>query len=84
MNLKKLQEYVDTSSWIVALATIILFALALFLKGFTRDLLLEAAVFLVSAKIILMSHRNGMDVKRLEQKLDKLSAQLMQQNGQKK
>ena len=37
-------------------ATLILFILALFSKGFTHDLLLEAAVFLVSAKLILAAY----------------------------
>ena len=32
----------------------------LFLKGFTHDLLLEAGVFLVSVKLILMSYRSSL------------------------
>jgi hypothetical protein len=46
-----------------------LFSLALFLKGFTHDLLLEAGVFLVSVKLILMAKKNTETEKRLEQHL---------------
>ena len=38
--------------------TLILFVSALFVKGFTHDLLLEAAGFLVSVQLIILSHRN--------------------------
>lgn len=50
--------------------TLILFVTALFVKGFTHDLLLEAAVFLVSVKLIILSYRNSQGVESIEQKLD--------------
>jgi hypothetical protein len=43
------------TSFVVILVTFVLFVLALFTKGFTNDLLLEAGVFLVSVKIIMLS-----------------------------
>jgi hypothetical protein len=52
-------KYFDNGTMIVILITFILFVLALFVKGFTHDLLLEAAVFLVSVKLILMSYKTG-------------------------
>jgi hypothetical protein len=67
-----MKKYLDTGSWVVAIATLVLFALALFMKGFTRDLLLEGGIFLVSVKIILGSYRNSLDIKRLDEKLDTL------------
>lgn len=39
--------------------TLLLFIAALFVKGFTHDLLLEAGVFLVSVKLVLMSYKSG-------------------------
>ncbi len=41
-----------------------------FVKGFTHDLLLEAAVFLVSVKPIIMTYRNSQGVESIEKKLD--------------
>jgi hypothetical protein len=45
----------DPGSLLVIVITFILFVAALFTKGFTHDLLLEAGVFLVSVKLIIMS-----------------------------
>lgn len=52
-------KYFDTGTLIVIIITFILFSIALFVKGFTHDLLLEAGVFLVSVKLIIMSYKNS-------------------------
>jgi flagellar motor component MotA len=60
-------KYFDTGTIIVIVVTILLFAVALFLKGLTHELLLEAGVLLVSIKLIMMAYRNSInyeDVKR--------------------
>jgi len=62
----------DPWSSIVIVITFGLFGLALFLKGFTHGLLLEAAVFLVSVKLILMARRNTETTRRLEQHLTQI------------
>jgi hypothetical protein len=49
----KISESLTSS--LVILVTFILFVLALFTKGLTSELLLEAGVFLVSVKIIMLS-----------------------------
>ena len=49
-----------------------LFVAALFAKGFTHDLLLEAAIFLVSVKLIMLSYRNSKGVEDIQHKLDKI------------
>ena len=54
----------------VIAVTFVLFVIALFVKGFTHDLLLEAAVFLVSVKLIIMTYRNSQGVEAIEKKLD--------------
>ncbi|MEE9195150.1 MAG: hypothetical protein V3U44_04875, partial [Alphaproteobacteria bacterium] len=48
--------------------TLILFVTALFVKGFTHDLLLESAIFLVSVKLIILSYRNSQGVESIEKK----------------
>ena len=62
----------DTGSMIVIIITFALFLLALFAKGFTKDLLLEAGVFLVSVKIIMMAYQNSAYVKRIENELKEI------------
>ena len=53
-----------------------LFLLALFVKGFTHEMLLEAGVFLVSAKLILMAKKNTETEYRLEQRLASIQEML--------
>ncbi len=62
-------KYLDTGTIIVIMLTIMLFAAALFVKGFTHDLLLEAGVLLVSVKLILMAYKNGAGFHDLKQDL---------------
>ena len=46
--------------------TLALFVVALFVKGLTHDLLLEAGVFLVSVKLVLMNYKNSLAMRTLE------------------
>ena len=54
-----MNEHFDLGSLSVIVTTFVLFVAALFTTGFTHDLLLEAGVFLVSVKLIIMAHRNS-------------------------
>ncbi len=45
-------RHIDSWSWVVIAITLVLFLVALFLKGLSHDLLLEAGVFLISVKLI--------------------------------
>lgn len=67
-----MKKYFDTGSLIVIIATFTLFVAALFSKGLTHDLLLEAGVFLVSVKLILMSYKTGSYYKDMSQDLKKI------------
>ena len=58
------------TSLFVILATFILFVLALFTKGLTHDILLEAGVFLVSVKLIIMAYKYSQATDSLHKKLD--------------
>jgi hypothetical protein len=66
----------DFGSITIMIITFVLFVAALFVKGFTHDIFLEAGVFLVSAKIIIMAYRNGIISNRIEHKLDEIVAVL--------
>jgi hypothetical protein len=48
-------RYIDRGSLAVMAITLVLFIAALFTKGLTHDLFLEAGVFLVSVKLILQA-----------------------------
>jgi len=65
-----LRENLGLGTLVVIVITFVLFVIALFVKGFTHDLLLEAAVFLVSVKLIFMGYRNNQGVEAIQQKLD--------------
>ena len=69
LNLKK---HLGSGIIWVVFVTLCLFIAALFAKGFTHDLLLEAAVFLVSVKLIIMSYRNSEGVAAIQEKLDEI------------
>ena len=60
------------TSFAVIILTFVLFVAALFTKGWTHDLLLEAGVFLVSVKLIIMSFRNTVAVEAIKNKLDQI------------
>lgn len=62
----------DTANSAVISITFVLFAVALFVKGFTHDLLLEAGVFLVSVKLIIATYQNKMIGKAVLAKLEKI------------
>lgn len=69
-------KYIDAASAATVVTTLVLFVVAVFLKGFTHDLLLEAGVFLVSVKLIIMAHKNGVADAKLDQRLERMEKML--------
>jgi hypothetical protein len=67
--MKKYFEFWNVS---VIAITFILFVVALYSTGFTKNLLLEAGVFLVSIKIIMMSHRHSLSNREILKKMDEI------------
>ena len=61
----KMSEHFDMGSLVIISITCILFTIALFTKGFTHDLLLEAGVLLVSAKLIVMAYKHSVASKEI-------------------
>lgn len=70
------QRHLDLGSKLVIVVTFVLFVAAIFFKGIGHDLLLEAGVFLVSLKLILMAYKNGAVARQLADRLDGLHATL--------
>ena len=63
-------KYLDNGTIVVILITILLFIVALFVKGFTHDLLLEAGVLLVSIKLIMMAYKNHLNYSDIKKELN--------------
>ena len=68
--LRQINKYLGPGTTLIIATTLVLFIAALFVKGFTHDLLLETAVFLVSVKLIILSYRNSKGVEAIQNKLD--------------
>ena len=67
-----MMKHFDPASLIVIIITFVLFAAALFTKGFTHDLLLEAGVLLVSIKIIMLVYKNSTNVEAFHRRLNEI------------
>jgi len=72
----------DPWSVIVIALTLVLFLGSVFVKGFTPELLLEAAVFLVSMKLILMAQKNSLSARLTGQRLERIASLLEQIQNQ--
>ena len=77
MPSEKLRSSDPWSAVVIAL-TLVLFITSIFVNGFTHELLLEAGVFLVSVKLILMAHKNSLSAKLVGQRLDEIASLLEQ------
>jgi hypothetical protein len=66
----------DPWATVVIVLTVGLFGLSLAVKGFTHELFLDAGVFLVSVKLILMASKNAAAEKRLELQLSQIKGLL--------
>jgi hypothetical protein len=67
-------RHIDTASYAVVGVTLVLFIFAAFEKGLTGELSLEAGVFLVSVKLILMSAKSNLAAERMMERLDAIQA----------
>ena len=72
-----MRKHYDFWSIVVIALTLILFVMALFIKGLTHEILLETGVFLVSVKLILMSYKNSVLAGETEDRLDQIHGLLL-------
>ena len=75
-----MMKNVDTGIIIVIVITVLLFTVALFVKGFTHNLLVEAGVLLVSIKLIMMAYRNSINYSDLKKELNEIRRLLEEKN----
>ncbi len=71
-----MKDHLNFASLLVIAITFGLFAIALFTKGLTHDLLLEAGVFLVSVKLILMAYKTSQATSKTEKALQEIKSLL--------
>jgi len=71
-----MKQHFDVGSLIIIVVTFLLFVMALFFKGLTKDLLLEAGVLLVSIKLIVMAYRNSVANRTLLEELEEIKKHL--------
>jgi hypothetical protein len=65
-------KHFDRGSLLVIVVTFVLFVMALFFTGITHDLLLEAGVFLVSVKLIIMAYKASVCSEKIESELQEI------------
>jgi len=70
------RKRIDKASLATILVTVLLFGVAIFEKGLSHELLLEAGVFLISVKLILSSAKNDIVTAEIQQQLDEISSKL--------
>ena len=72
----EIRQHFDLGSLAIIAVTLLLFVSALLTTGLTQDILLEAAVFLVSAKLVIMSYKNVDATSSVLRRLDEIYAKL--------
>ncbi len=73
-------KHIDIGSILIILITFVLFVLALLFTGFTHDILLEAGVFLVSVKLIIMAYKASKSASNIETELEEIKKLIRQKN----
>jgi len=76
-----MKQHFDWGSLVIIVITFLLFAVALFVKGLTKDLLLESGVLLVSVKLIMMAYRNNVANRALLKELEEIKKSLKNVSG---
>ena len=71
-SLLKLRERLDMGSMAIIVITFTLFAVSLFQKGLSHEILIDTGIFLVSVKLIVMSFKNNLYMKDLNQQLEEI------------
>ena len=74
-----MSKHIDLNSFIIIFITFLLFFIALFVKGLTQDMLLEAGVLLVSIKLIMMAYKHRVYIDELKEELREIKELIMQQ-----
>jgi hypothetical protein len=69
----------DPWTLVVMVVTLLLFIGSLITKGLTHDLLLEAGVFLISVKLIIMAYKNSVTADAIQNQLQEIKVMIEKQ-----
>ncbi len=69
----------DPWTLVVMIVTLLLFIGSLITKGFTHDLLLEAGVFLISVKLMIMAYKNRLTADAIQNQLQEIKVMITKQ-----
>jgi hypothetical protein len=78
-----MSKHVDLNSLTIIIITFLLFFIALFAKGLSHDILLEAGVLLVSIKLIMMAYKHRVYIDEINEELQEIKVLIIQQSVQK-
>ena len=78
-----MSKHVDLNSLTIIVITFLLFFIALFVKGLSHDILLEAGVLLVSIKLIMMAYKHRVYINEINEELQEIKLLIIQQSVQK-
>jgi hypothetical protein len=78
-----MSKHVDLNSLTIIIITFLLFFIALFAKGLSHDILLEAGVLLVSIKLIMMAYKHRVYIDEINEELQEIKVLVIQQSVQK-
>jgi hypothetical protein len=79
--MKNFRHHFDAAWLLIIFITLVLFIAALYFTGFTHELLLEAGVFLVSVKLILMSYKNKIASDSLQKEFGEIRSLIVEMNN---
>jgi hypothetical protein len=71
-----MKKYLSITDMIVIIVTALLFLIALFVNGISKELLLEVGILLVSIKLILMNHKNARANEKILEELVQLKKRI--------
>ena len=77
----KAGKHLDFGTLVIMAATFALFTGSILVKGFSHDLMLEAGVFLVSVKLMIMLYKTGKSSEELKAELAEIKELLKGQGG---
>jgi cell division protein FtsL len=72
-----MSKHIDLNSLTIIFITFLLFFIALFVKGFTHDMLLEAGVLVISIKLIMMAYQHRVYIDELKEELREIKALIL-------
>jgi hypothetical protein len=71
-----MKKYLSITDMIVIIITALLFLIALFMNGISKELLLEVGILLVSIKLILMNYKNATANEKILEELGQLKKRI--------